>query len=200
LDEPLSALDAPTREQVRGELRNVLRSQGTPSVCVTHDWVDTLCLADEVTVVAGGRILQTGSPDEVFSRPANAEVAAIVGVETVIGGRVSERANGLIELDVGSARLWALDMGGSAAEFFVSIRAEDVTLETCTAPSSSARNHLVGHVTEVLPAGAVARIVVHCGFRLTALVTRQAVQDLQLRPGCLVTATVKASAVHLIPR
>jgi molybdate transport system ATP-binding protein len=193
-------LDAPTREQVRGELRNVLRSQGTPSVCVTHDWVETLCLADEVTVVAGGRILQTGTPDEVFSRPANAEVAAIVGVETVIAGRVTERTDGLIGLDVGSACLWALDMGGQAEEFFVSIRAEDVTLETCATPSSSARNHLIGHVTEILPAGPVARIIVNCGFRLTALVTRQAVQDLNLRPGCLVTARVKASAIHLIPR
>jgi molybdate transport system ATP-binding protein len=200
LDEPLSALDAPTREQVRGELRNVLRSQGTPAVCVTHDWVEALCLADEVAVVAGGRILQTGSPDEVFSRPANAEVAAIVGVETVIAGRVTERTDGLIGLDVGSARLWALDMGAGADEFFVSIRAEDVTLEIGATPSSSARNHLIGHVMEILPGGPVARIVLDCGFRLTALVTRQAVQDLNLLPGGLVTATVKASAIHLIPR
>src|SRR5439155_27300037 len=81
LDEPLSALDAPTREQLRGELRSVLRGQSMPTLCVTHDWVEALTLADDVAVMAGGRILQTGSPDQVFSKPANADGAAMVGVE-----------------------------------------------------------------------------------------------------------------------
>src|SRR5207244_11720649 len=70
LDEPLSALDAPTREQLRGELRALLRGQKIPALCVTHDWVEALSLADEVAVMAGGRILQTGAPDQVFRRPA----------------------------------------------------------------------------------------------------------------------------------
>jgi molybdate transport system ATP-binding protein len=200
LDEPLSALDAPTREEVRGELRSLLRSQGTPAICVTHDWVEALALADEVAVIAGGRILQIGSPDEVFSRPANAEVAAIVGVETVVTGRVAERTDDLVALDVGGARLWAVEGSGRGEEFYLSIRAEDVTLEIGASPNSSARNHLVGKVTEVRQAGPVSRVTMDCGFLLTALVTRQAAQDLGLERGVPVTATVKASAIHLIPR
>ena len=200
LDEPLSALDGPTRDRVRAELRVVLQGQGTPAVCVTHDWVEALTLADEMAVIAGGRILQLGSPDEVFTRPANAEVAAIVGVETVIAARGAERVDGLIALEIGSVRVWALDPSDRAAAFFVSIRAEDVTLETGGLPSSSARNHLIGRVEELHPGGPVTRVVVDCGFRLTALVTRQAVQDLHLRPGACVTALIKASAIHLIPR
>jgi molybdate transport system ATP-binding protein len=200
LDEPLSALDAPTREQVRGELRGLLRSQGIPTVCVTHDAVETLALADEVAVMGGGRLLQVGSPDEVFSRPANAEVAAIVGVETVVAGRVIERMDDLAALEVGSVRLWAVEASGRGENFYLSIRAEDVTLEIGARPNSSARNHLAGRVAEVRPAGPVSRVAVDCGFTLTALVTRQAAQDLALTPGTPVTATVKASAVHLIPR
>jgi molybdate transport system ATP-binding protein len=200
LDEPLSALDGPTRDRVRAELRGVLQGQGTPAVCVTHDWVEALTLADEVAVIAGGRILQLGSPDEVFTRPVNAEVAAIVGVETVIAARKAESLDGLIALDVGSARIWALDPGDQVDAFFVSIRAEDVTLEIGGLPSSSARNHLIGRVEEIHPAGPVSRVVVDCGFRLTALVTRQAIRELNLRPGAAVTALVKASAIHLIPR
>jgi molybdate transport system ATP-binding protein len=200
LDEPLSALDGPTRDRVRAELRGVLHRQGAPAVCVTHDWVEALTLADEVAVIAGGRILQRGSPDEVFTRPANAEVAAIVGVETVIAARGAERVDGLIALDAGSARVWALDPGDRVDAFFISIRAEDVTLETGGLPSSSARNHLIGRVEEIQPAGPVSRVVVDCGFRLTALVTRQAIQDLHLRAGACVTALIKASAIHLIPR
>ncbi len=200
LDEPLSALDAPTREQVRGELRGLLRGQGIPTVCVTHDWVEALALADEVAVMAGGRVLQVGAPDEVFSRPADAEVAAIVGVETVVTGRVAERKDDLVALEVGGVRLWAVEPDGRDGEFYLCIRAEDVTLEIGTRPSSSARNHLAGRVTEIRPAGPVSRVTVECGFSLTALVTRQAAQDLALAPGSPVTATVKASAVHLIPR
>ena len=200
LDEPLSALDAPTREQLRGELRSVLRGQSMPTLCVTHDWVEALALADEVAVMAGGRILQTGSPDHVFSKPANAEVAAIVGVETVILGRVSGRQDGLAAFDVGGKQLWAVEASGQGEEFYLCIRAEDVTLEIGTRPSSSARNHLAGRVMDVRPAGPVSRVAVDCGFTLTALVTRQAAQDLDLRPGMLVAATVKASAIHLILR
>ena len=81
LDEPLSALDVPTREALRGELRGLLRSQPSPVMCVTHDSLEALTLADEVAVVAGGRIVQVGPPDEVFSRPVDAQVAAIVGVD-----------------------------------------------------------------------------------------------------------------------
>ena len=200
LDEPLSALDAPTREQLRGELRSVLRGQSMPTLCVTHDWVEALTLADEVAVMAGGRILQTGSPDHVFSKPANAEVAAIVGVETVILGRISGRQDGLAVFDVGGKQLWVVEASGKGEEFYLCIRAEDVTLEIGTRPSSSARNHLAGIVTDVRPAGPVSRVAVDCGFALTALVTRQAAQDLDLKPGTPVTATVKASAIHLIPR
>jgi len=200
LDEPLSALDVPTREELRGELRGLLRSQPSPVMCVTHDSLEALTLADEVAVVAGGRIVQVGPPDEVFSRPVDAQVAAIVGVETVVAAKAGERTDGLMALEVGSARLWAIDPAERATNFFVSIRAEDVTVTVGALPSSSARNHLAGRITEVRPAGPVSRVVLECGFTLVALVTRQAAQDLGLRPGALVTATVKASTIHLIPR
>ncbi len=200
LDEPLSALDAPTREQLQGELRGLLLGQGVPAVCVTHDWVEALALADEVAVMGGGRVLQVGPPGEVFSKPADADVAAIVGVETVVTARVVERKDELAALDVGGVRLWAVEPASRSGEFYLCIRAEDVTLETGTPPHSSARNHLAGRVTDMRQAGAVTRVTVDCGFSLTALVTRQAAQDLGLKQGASVTATVKASVIHLIPR
>jgi molybdate transport system ATP-binding protein len=200
LDEPLSALDAPIREQVRSDLRRLLRDQGIPTVCVTHDGVEALALADQVAVMAGGRVLQVGAPDVVFSRPADAEVAAIVGVETVVTGRVAERKDDLAALEVGGARLWAVETTGRGEEFYLFIRAEDVILEVGARPSSSARNHLAGRVAEIRPAGPIVRVAVDCGFVLTALVTRQAAQDLALQPGVPVTAAIKASAIHLVPR
>jgi len=201
LDEPLSALDAPTREQLRSELRSVLKAQGIPVICITHDWVEALGLADEVAVMGGGRILQLGPPQDVFSRPANAEVAAIVGVETVLPGIVGERRDDLVALEVGGVRLWAIEPQARGDAFYLCIRAEDVTLEPGERPgASSARNHLIGRVVEVQPSGPVSRVTIECGINLKALITRQAAQDLGLKPGAPVTATIKASAVHLIPR
>jgi molybdate transport system ATP-binding protein len=200
LDEPLSALDEPTRVQVRAELRGLLQGLASPTICVTHDPVEALTLADEVAVVADGRILQIGSPDEVFSRPISAEVAAIVGVETVIAGRLTERNKDLVALDVQGTRVWAVERTGQGQAFYLSIRAEDVILELEAPASSSARNHLAGKVVDIRPAGPVLKVIVNCGFLLTALVTRQAAQDLDLCPGTSVIATIKASAIHLILR
>jgi molybdate transport system ATP-binding protein len=200
LDEPLSALDEPTRLQMRSELRRLLQGLASPTICVTHDPVEALTLADEVAVMGAGCILQIGSPDAVFSRPISAEVAAIVGVETVVVGTLTERTNELVALDVEGTRVWAVERTGQGHVFYLSIRAEDVILELAAPANSSARNHLAGKVVEIRPAGPVLKVVVNCGFLLTALVTRQAAQDLHLCPGTGVTATIKASAIHLIPR
>ena len=200
LDEPLSALDAATRDHVRSELAHLLRSLGIPAIVVTHDWVDALTLGDWMVVMNGGRILQTGPPQEVFTRPQHREVAAAVGVETVVSGRALRRASGVATLQVGSSQLAAADPGGEATEYYVCIRSEDVTLEKGRAEQSSARNHLQGVVVAVVPAGILTRVIIDAGFELVALVTRQAVEDLNLTAGAEVFAVFKASAVHLIPK
>ena len=199
LDEPLSALDAATRDHVRAELAHLLRSLGIPAIVVTHDWVDALTLGDQMLVMSGGRVLQSGAPQEVFSRPQHREVAAAVGVETVVSARIERREGGVAVLRVGSGSLAAADPGGEELDFYVCIRGEDVTLEKGRAEQSSARNHLRGIVAEIAPAGVLIKVVVDVGFELVALVTRQAVTDLELAKGAGIFAVFKASAVHLIP-
>ena len=198
LDEPLSALDAATRDHVRAELAHLLRGLEIPAVVVTHDWVDALTLGDHMIVMNSGRVLQTGAPQEVFTRPQHREVAAAVGVETVVAGRVRQRQGGLAILEVGSAQLAAADPGGQDTEFYVCIRGEDVTVEKGRAEQSSARNHLRGTVLDAVAAGILMKVILDVGFELVALVTRQAVADLELRKGTEVFAVFKASAVHLI--
>jgi molybdate transport system ATP-binding protein len=200
LDEPLSALDAATRDHVRNELSHVLRSLGIPAIVVTHDWVDALTLGDWMVVMDRGRVLQSGPPQEVFTKPQHREVAAVVGVETVVSGHVLRHDSGVAILEVGSAQIAAADPGERGTEFYACIRGEDVTLEKGRAEQSSARNHLKGIVVDVIPAGILTRVVVNAGFELVALVTRQAVDDLELTRGAEIFAVFKASAVHLIPK
>jgi molybdate transport system ATP-binding protein len=200
LDEPLSALDVPTRLQLRGELRSLLKHLALPSIIVTHDWTETLTLGDVVAVMGDGQILQIGPPQEVFSRPANAAVAQIVGVETVIEGQVTEQVRGLATVRVNGTTLKGLGANEIGAPVFVCIRAEDVVLESASSGITSARNHLSGKVTEIIPHGIMVQVKIDCGFPLVAMVTKGAEEELRLEAGSSVVAVIKAGAVHLVPR
>ena len=200
LDEPLAALDLPLRDPMRRELRQFLRSIDVPSVVVTHDRVDALTLGDRMAVLSGGYIRQVGPVHEVFSRPTDLAVAESVGVETVVPGEIVESSDGLMTVRVGSAQIRLAQAASAARSVFVCIRAEDVTLETSLRSEMSARNQLTGYVTAVQPEGGVVRVTVDCGFLLSALITRPACDELRLREGSPVTAVVKATAVHIIPR
>ena len=200
LDEPLSALDGPTRAELRVELRRVLEEQRIPAVVVTHDRIEALALGDRIAVLAGGAVRQFGPVPEVFSAPVDAAVARIVGTENVAQARILSRDDGLVTVAIGSARLIALDPGGGEDEAFACIRAEDVILEPAAAGETSARNELAGVVVAVAREGAMVRAVVECGFRLVALVTRHSAERLGLAPGKKVSALIKAPAVRLVPR
>ncbi len=200
LDEPLSALDAPTRAHLRGELRAVLKHLAIPSVVVTHDWEEALALGDLMAVIGQGRVLQVGTPQEVFNRPKDAGVARIVGIETAIEGRVVGTSGGLSTVDVAGIELHALAEEDVGPDVFVCIRAEDVIVAKDGTGATSARNRLRGIVQEVTSMGALVRVRIDCGFSLSAVVTRSAVEDLALAPGLEVSASMKAGAVHLVPR
>jgi molybdate transport system ATP-binding protein/molybdate transport system permease protein len=89
LDEPFSALDAPVRAELGRELRALQRELRIPSIVVTHDIREAALLADEVLVIAGGRLLQTGSVAEIYARPRSALVARLVGIPNVCDGTVA---------------------------------------------------------------------------------------------------------------
>lgn len=200
LDEPLSALDLPTRTQLRLELRQLLKNFSVPAIIVTHDPLEAVALADQVVVLDKGRILQKGKVEEVFNHPDNLSVARIVGVETVVLGRVLDKQDGMITVNVGDVTLYAVAPKAETPEAYLCIRAEDVTVQSGDASNSSVRNRLKGRITALLPEGSVLRVIIDCGFSLTALITKQAQEDLQLAEGDLVTALIKASAIHVIDR
>ena len=201
LDEPLSALDAPTRETLRSELRRLLARLAQPTLLVTHDRIEALALGDRMAVISEGRLRQVGPIEDVFGRPADLEVARAVGVETVLSAKVvNRREEGLVIIDAGGVLLTAMDPGGIDDAVFACIRAEEVVLERGPVGQVSARNRLEGTVSSVTPEGPLARIVLDCGFSLAAVVTRQACRDLDIKEGERLTAFVKSPSVHLIGR
>jgi molybdate transport system ATP-binding protein len=198
LDEPLSALDATLRESMRSELRQWLAACEIPVLLVTHDRTEALALGDELVVMSGGTTLQSGPMLEVFNHPANAEVARIVGIETLQPGRIVAVSDGLATIEVGTARLFALPPPGSIRNVYVGIRAEDVILTNTQDSASSARNRLPAVVTSLQVNAPMVQVELDCGFPLRALITRQAVEELRLQAGTRMTAWVKAPHVHVI--
>jgi molybdate transport system ATP-binding protein len=202
LDEPLSALDGPTREPLRRELRRLLRAAKIPAVVVTHDRLEAMALADQVIVLHEGAVRQAGTVEQVFGRPADLTVARIVGVETVVRGKVLGVHEGLATVAVGPAQTQVIAVAGEdvAGEVDVCVRAEDVMLQKQAPADVSGRNRLPAVVTAVEPEGPLVRVSLDCGFALTAVITKPAREDLGLAAGDGVVAIVKATAVHLISR
>jgi len=201
LDEPLAALDTPTRLRLRGELRQLLRQLGIPTIIVTHDRAEALALGDRMVVMADGRIQQSGPVTEVFNRPANLAVAHIAGTETVLPARVLKIADGIVTVAVGDVKLVAVAAGfpAEATEAHVCIRADDVMLVADALSQASARNRFSATVVALECDGPLLRVALDCGFPLKALVTPQAAAEMKLKPRTAVGVLVKAPQVHLIP-
>jgi molybdate transport system ATP-binding protein len=200
LDEPLASLDAPLKAKIIPYLIRIRDEFRIPMLCVTHDRFEALTLADEIIVLVDGKVPQTGPVSEVFTRPANAEVARLAAIETLQPGRITNVSDGLATVSVHRATLTALAPSTASHDVFVCIRGEDVILQRDNAAASSVRNRLSARVLLLRPEGALVRVELDAGFPLFALVTRPACAELALREGENVTALIKAPAIHLVPR
>jgi len=200
LDEPLASLDAPLKAKIIPYLTRIRDEFRIPMLCVTHDRLEALALADEIVVLVDGKIMQTGPVLDVFNRPANAAVAKLVGVETLHHGQITGVEDGLATVSVDHATLTALAPATAAREVFVCIRGEDVILQREAAVASSVRNRLSARIMALRPEGALVRVELDAGFPLFALVTRPACAELALHDGEQVTALIKTPAIHLVPR
>ena len=201
LDEPFSSLDPPTREGLIGDLERILRETHTTAVISTHDQTEALRLADRMAVMNEGRIAQIGPVAEVMNRPADGFVASFVGVETVLPGRVLRISDGVFVAAVEGGEIQAVGHVRTGEGVLCCIRPEHVTLSTNTPFSeSSARNVFSGTIRKITPLGLFYRVRLDCGFELVSYVTRNSLEELSLTEGKEVTASFKATAVHVIPR
>ena len=194
LDEPLSALDSRTREDMRQEIRRLHDVFGITTVHVTHDQNDALLLGDRIAVIIDGEIVQVGAPIEVFSEPASLQVAHFTGVENILEGEISDYQEGLATVKI---RDYSLKVTSSVSEgsVYVAIRPEDIILSKVHL-DSSAQNVIECSIKEVSPLGLVYKITLDRGF--SCVVTKQSVETLNLIVGTKIFASFKATAAHII--
>jgi iron(III) transport system ATP-binding protein len=148
LDEPFAALDADLRLRLRTQVRQILRAEGTTLLLVTHDQQEALSMADRLAVIREGRIVQVGTPDTVYWKPADLGVARLVG--DVVELPAERRAAFRVQTALGSIDLDP-DHGVRPAQGTVMLRPEQLTLGTTDA---SAEAHGAGLVTAVAFQGA----------------------------------------------
>jgi iron(III) transport system ATP-binding protein len=175
LDEPLSNLDAKLRLRLRDDLRVILKQTGMTALHVTHDQAEAVVLGDRIGVMRDGKLLQIGSPDEIYNRPADLFVANFTGATNELAGTLIERNGKFGVVDFGEGRrgeaalLQALEIGDKVR---IALRPENIALgRTDGANSFTARVtdrryqgtqtvydiHLFGHRLEALELGTAAR-------------------------------------------
>ena len=191
LDEPLSALDVDTRGELRRTLRGLLDRFAGIRLLVTHDPLEARALADRLVILEDGRVVQTGTPDEVTARPRSAFASRLAGVNLLRG-----RADGeSVALDGGGT---AVATGAVRGDVFLVVRPAAIALHR-SRPEGTPRNVWQLDVEGLEPHGDRVRVRLRGTPALVAEVTPRAVAELKLADGGTVWASVKATEIEPYP-
>ncbi|GAA6732934.1 ABC transporter ATP-binding protein [Thermus oshimai] len=171
LDEPLSALDARLRQELRVELMQLQRRLGTTFIFVTHDQEEALVMSDRIAVMRAGRIEQVGLPDEVYERPKNRFVAEFLGRSNLIPARPHPQG---AETPLGPLHL----PRPLEREALLAVRPEKIRLYPRSAPTLPGRNLVLARVEEIVYTGAENQYILQAGpLRLLAYTLNQDLQE-----------------------
>ncbi len=195
LDEPLAALDAHTKTAVRGELAELLRGLGLPTVLVTHDYEDAAALADEVGVLVDGTLRQLATPAELVARPCDAFVASFTGANLLHGrARRSGGTLTVVRLEGGDEVFSTDEAEGEVG--VVVYPWEIAVARSHVVDADSALNVVRGEIGSVVEVA--NRVRVRIGA-VTAEVTASSAERLELARGGVAYATFKATGTRLVP-
>jgi len=186
LDEPLSALDAKVRTQLRDEIRRVQLEVGTTTLFVTHDQEEALAVADRVGVMSKGRLEQLAPPAEVYANPATPFVAEFVGLNNQVPADVSDGSAVVL-----GSRLSTLAGSITSGSGTAMVRPESVTV---TADESGAAT-----VRSVAFLGAISRVYVELADGAVVYAQLSSSQAREFAPGQRVAVGVAPSDVLVVP-
>ncbi|WP_425407007.1 ABC transporter ATP-binding protein [Hwanghaeella sp.] len=202
LDEPLSALDANLREDMRIELKRIQHTLGITTVFVTHDQSEALAMSDQIVVMSAGHVEQVGSPEEVYNRPASEFVAGFLGNSNILTGTVVDIAGPTAKLDLDGLGpiLAAADTVGrpltAGEKVKVSIRAEKLVLDGTVDPSGETST-FPGRITTVDYQGQVARYFLQSGD--TTLQAINTIDEHPLQDGMETAIRIRARDCVILP-
>lgn len=203
LDEPMTALDVPTKAKILDDLRAWNQTHRVPILYVTHNRDEVFALGEQVLVLENGSIIARGTPHEVMSAPLQEAVAQLTGFENIFdvvvtaahqerGTMTCRIAGSQVELETPLVRAEV------QAQLRVGIRAGDVLLATVRPVGLSARNVIPGRVTSLAQRDVIVMATVDCGVEMAVQLTLAARDSLDLQPGREVWLIVKTHSCHLL--
>lgn len=206
LDEPTASLDVSIRRRFRRDLERVARQHARGIILITHDATDAFGLADRIVVLDHGRVVQSGTPEEIVLRPNSPFIAELSGAELLLSGEVESVTDDLCSIRVGpELLLWAtasdLAKPVTGQPAVVAYRPEDIVLSPPDhVAETSASNRIAVRIEAVVSAGAMTRVLLTSTVdertALTALLTRRSMAALGFGPGSAALALMKATALH----
>lgn len=202
LDEPLAALDIPTRGLILDDLRHWSSARPIPIVYVTHSSDEVFALAHRVLVFEQGRIVADGTPQQVLDAPAREWTALAAGFENLFDAVVSAQheAEGTMTCRIGETDTTLeapLTRARVGERLRIGVRAGDIMLASRKPEGLSARNVLLARVLRIETRGAMAHVYVDCGVALEAHLTPAACRNLDLAVGREVWIVIKTHSCHL---
>ncbi len=192
LDEPTSDLDPANTLAVINLIKEF--SKKAAVIIATHDFRYVMELADRIVVLINGELKQYDSPHNIFYKPFNEEVARFVGTENIFQGKVVAYDEGLATVDIGLCKIH-VSSKINIGEVNVFVRPENIILSTHQL-KSSARNNIQGQIITITQIGPVFRITFDNG--LSAFITKQSLEQMNLHIGKKIFAAFKATAAHLV--
>jgi molybdate/tungstate transport system ATP-binding protein len=193
MEEPLSALDRITREELIQEFKRIHKKFEVTIIHVTHNFDEALQLADRIAIIKEGRVSQVGNTDEVFRHPKDEFVADFVGTENIFKG-IARDGDDLTIVATGNIEIKSSEK--KAGSVHATIRPEDITLSNENVPTS-ARNVFKGFIREIYDLGTIIKLTIDIGEPLVLVLTRQSFLDLELNVGKQIFVYFKATAVNL---
>jgi tungstate transport system ATP-binding protein len=200
LDEPTANLDPVATEKIEGLISGINEKFGTTILLSTHDMVQGQRLAHRMAVLLNRTVGQVGTSHQIFYQPTSREVARMVGVDNVLDGTVISASDHLASIDTGGYPIDAVSSFAPGDAVTVYIRPEDITLVVPDGQKTSARNLFDGKIAKVIDQGPMVKVRVNCGLSLTAVITRRSYEEMGLGPGLPISASFKASAIHVTGR
>ncbi|WFN37056.1 ABC transporter ATP-binding protein [Methanomicrobium antiquum] len=198
LDEPLSALDTQTRETLRSELRKFHDLFKTTIIHITHNYEEVFSLADRVALMNEGEILQTGSPDDIFERPATGFIAGFVGIENVYEGifvlRDGISSVEIFGIDIRHKNSLTVKEGESAK---LCIRSENIRISKEKGLDMDS-NVISCKILDIIDNGSFVKIIAYAGFILNSVMMKKTFNSEELKAGDTAYACFDFDSVHIL--
>ncbi|MHA1310055.1 MAG: tungstate ABC transporter ATP-binding protein WtpC [Candidatus Helarchaeota archaeon] len=196
LDEPLASVDYNTMVQLKGEIKRIHKEFKPITIYVTHNRLEAMSLADRIAVMNKGKIIQVGTPDEIFRNPQSEFVAKFIGFDNIFSGTAKfNKEIGLSEIQIDSMTIYSADkLYGNVK---VCIRPEDIILSRQPLKSSM-RNVINGTIVKIDDLGTLFEVSINIGTIIKVLITQNALLDLGLSVGSKIYVNFKSVALKTI--